>query len=78
MLTIAVSRAQFATILTGFFPNAYETFFAGLDAMEERLEQQRFLFGDYVTDSDIRLYMSHKHRKKPVRIVRTVLCKQHC
>ncbi len=26
------------------FSDAYETFFAGLDAMEERLEQQRFLF----------------------------------
>ena len=30
--------------------------FAGLDAMEERLADKRFLFGDYVTDSDIRLY----------------------
>lgn len=26
--------------------------------MEARLEQQRFLFGDYVTDSDIRLYVT--------------------
>ena len=46
----AVYRAQFAQSLQAF-SDAYETFFAGLDAMEERLEQQRFLFGDYVTDS---------------------------
>ena len=24
--------------------------------MDKRLENQRFLFGDYITDSDIRLY----------------------
>ena len=53
----AVYRAQFAQSLQAF-SDAYETFFAGLDAMEERLEQQRFLFGDYVTDSDIRLYVT--------------------
>ena len=53
----AVYRAQFAQSLQAF-SDAYETFFAGLDAMEERLEQQRFLIGDYVTDSDIRLYVT--------------------
>ena len=53
----AVYRAQFAQSLQAF-SDAYETFFAGLDAMEARLEQQRFLFGDYVTDSDIRLYVT--------------------
>ena len=38
------------------FKDGYETFFAGLEAMDKRLENQRFLFGDYITDSDIRLY----------------------
>jgi putative glutathione S-transferase len=53
----AVYRAQFAQSLQAF-SDAYETFFAGLDAMDQRLEHQRFLFGDYVTDSDIRLYVT--------------------
>lgn len=53
----AVYRAQFAQSLQAF-ADGYETFFAGLDAMEERLEKNRFLFGDYVTDSDIRLYVT--------------------
>lgn len=53
----AVYRAQFAQSLQAF-SDAYETLFAGLDQMEERLEHQRFLFGDYVTDSDIRLYVT--------------------
>lgn len=53
----AVYRAQFAQSLQAF-QDAYETFFAGLDAMEKRLENNRFLFGDYVTDSDIRLYVT--------------------
>jgi putative glutathione S-transferase len=53
----AVYRAQFAQSLQAF-SDAYETFFAGLDAMDKRLENQRFLFGDYVTDSDIRLYVT--------------------
>lgn len=53
----AVYRAQFAQSLQAF-SDAYETFFAGLDAMEERLENNRFLFGDYITDSDIRLYVT--------------------
>lgn len=29
-----------------------------MDLLEERLEKQRFLFGDYVTDSDVRLYVT--------------------
>ncbi len=53
----AVYRAQFAQSLQAF-SDAYETFFAGLDACEERLEKNRFLFGDYVTDSDIRLFVT--------------------
>ena len=53
----AVYRAQFAQSLQAF-SDAYETFFAGLEAMDKRLENQRFLFGDYVTDSDIRLFVT--------------------
>ena len=51
----AVYRAQFAESLQAF-KDGYETFFAGLEAMDKRLENQRFLFGDYITDSDIRMY----------------------
>ena len=53
----AVYRAQFAQSLQAF-SDAYETFFAGLEAMDKRLENRRFLFGDYVTDSDIRLFVT--------------------
>ncbi len=53
----AVYRAQFAQSLQAF-SDAYDTFFAGLEAMDQRLAGQRFLFGDYVTDSDIRLYVT--------------------
>lgn len=35
---------------------AYDRLFEALDYLELRLEKSRFLFGDYVTDSDIRLY----------------------
>lgn len=53
----AVYRCQFAQSLQAF-SDAYETLFAGLDAMDKHLENRRFLFGDYVTDSDIRLYVT--------------------
>lgn len=53
----AVYRALFAQTLQAF-SDAYETFFAGLEAMDQRLEHNRFLFGDYVTDSDIRLFVT--------------------
>lgn len=49
------NRASIARELQAF-KDGYETFFAGLEAMDKRLENQRFLFGDYITDSDIRLY----------------------
>lgn len=39
------------------FCQAYTTFFDGLDTLEQRLKNRRFLLGDYVTDSDIRLYV---------------------
>ncbi|MDC3425738.1 glutathione S-transferase C-terminal domain-containing protein [Aquibacillus sp. 3ASR75-11] len=38
------------------YEQAYDILFARLDALEERLSTQRFLFGDYITDSDVRLY----------------------
>ncbi|MDP4162430.1 MAG: glutathione S-transferase C-terminal domain-containing protein, partial [Bacillota bacterium] len=38
------------------YEEAYDTLFARLDELEERLAHKRFLFGDYITDSDVRLY----------------------
>nr|WP_263323436.1 glutathione S-transferase C-terminal domain-containing protein [Neobacillus sp. Marseille-Q6967] len=38
------------------YEQAYDTLFARLDELEMRLSNQRFLFGDYITDSDVRLY----------------------
>lgn len=38
------------------YETAYDRLFARLDELEERLSHQRFLFGDFITDSDIRLY----------------------
>ncbi|MDQ0209023.1 glutathione S-transferase family protein [Alkalicoccobacillus murimartini] len=35
---------------------AYETLFNRLDEFEKRLASQRFLHGDFITDSDVRLY----------------------
>lgn len=35
---------------------AYDRLFARLDELEDRLSRQRFLFGDFITDADIRLY----------------------
>lgn len=35
---------------------AYDTLFERLDKLEQRLATQRFLFGDFITDSDVRLY----------------------
>lgn len=38
------------------YEEAYDQLFARLDELEERLSNKRFLFGDYITDSDVRLY----------------------
>jgi putative glutathione S-transferase len=38
------------------YENSYDTLFSRLDELEQRLSGQRFLFGDYITDSDVRLY----------------------
>ncbi len=35
---------------------AYDRLFQALDYLEKRLSSDRFLFGDFVTDSDVRLY----------------------
>lgn len=38
--------------------DAYHAFYAALDILDERLSKSRYLFGDYVTDSDVRLYVT--------------------
>jgi glutathionyl-hydroquinone reductase len=40
------------------YETAYDRLFARLDALEERLSTQRFLFGNFITDSDVRLYVT--------------------
>ncbi|UFU01336.1 glutathione S-transferase C-terminal domain-containing protein [Radiobacillus kanasensis] len=38
------------------YEEAYDVLFNRLDELEKRLATKRFLFGDYITDSDVRLY----------------------
>lgn len=38
------------------YETAFDRLFTRLDEFEERLDSRRFLFGDFITDSDIRLY----------------------
>jgi putative glutathione S-transferase len=40
------------------YEQAYEVLFRRLDDLEERLSNRRFLFGDFITESDIRLYVT--------------------
>lgn len=40
------------------YEKAYEVLFKRLDQLEERLSTRRFLFGDFITDSDVRLYVT--------------------
>ncbi|MDO4460261.1 MAG: glutathione S-transferase C-terminal domain-containing protein [Clostridia bacterium] len=40
------------------YQEAYEDFFNAIEKIEERLKTNRFLFGDYITDSDVRLYVT--------------------
>ena len=54
----AVYRSSFSRSNEGHF-DGVNTFYAAMDRLEKRLETNRFLFGDYVTDSDIRLYVTH-------------------
>lgn len=51
----AIYRACFAQSPEAY-EEGYKTYFSALDILEDRLANYRFLMGDYVTDSDIRLY----------------------
>lgn len=50
-------RMMFAQSIEAY-EEAFEDFYQALDQIEERLSKNRFLFGDYVTDSDIRLFVT--------------------
>lgn len=53
----AVYRAGFAQSQKAY-EEAYDTVFHRLDILEERLSRQRYLFGNQITDSDVRLYVT--------------------
>ena len=40
------------------YDEAYEDFYESLDKLDKYLETNRFLFGDYITDSDVRAYVT--------------------
>ncbi len=40
------------------YEEAYNDFFEAIEALDKRFETNRFLFGDYITDSDVRLYVT--------------------
>ena len=40
------------------YNEAFDDFFAAMEKLDQRLENSRFLFGDYVTDSDIRFFVT--------------------
>lgn len=40
------------------YEEAFEDFYNAMDLLEERLSKNRFLFGDYVTDSDVRFFVT--------------------
>ena len=52
-----VYKAGFAKTQEEYEKN-YRMVFSRLDDLEERLSQRRFLFGDTLTDSDVRLYVT--------------------
>lgn len=52
-----VYKAGFATSQEAY-SKAWHLVFNAFDVLEERLSKQRFLFGDYVTESDVRLYVT--------------------
>lgn len=52
-----VYKAAFAQSIDAY-NQAFNQFFNGLDELERRLEGKRFLFGDYITDSDVRLFVT--------------------
>lgn len=53
----AVYRSSFSRSNEGHF-DGVNTFYAAMNRLEKRLETNRFLFGDYITDSDVRLYVT--------------------
>ena len=53
----AVYKAAFAQSIAAY-NTAFNEFYNGLDELEKRLENNRFLFGDYITDSDVRLFVT--------------------
>jgi putative glutathione S-transferase len=56
-LNNGVYRAGFARSQTAY-EEAYNAVFSALDELEARLAGSRYLFGDAVTDSDVRLYVT--------------------
>lgn len=52
-----VYKAGFATSQKPY-EDAFDRLFERLDELEERLSHSRYLFGDKITDSDIRLYVT--------------------
>ncbi|TYK48993.1 glutathione S-transferase family protein [Actinomadura decatromicini] len=50
-----VYKAGFATSQDAY-EDAFDALFATLDQLEERLASSRYLFGDEITESDVRLY----------------------
>ncbi|MBR1910616.1 MAG: glutathione S-transferase C-terminal domain-containing protein [Lachnospiraceae bacterium] len=40
------------------YQESYDDFFESIEKIDKRLETNRFLFGDYITDSDVRLYVT--------------------
>lgn len=56
-INTGVYKAGFATT-QGAYEQAYHVLFAALDRMEEKLRSRRFLLGDYITDADIRLWVT--------------------
>lgn len=50
-------RQAFAQSPEGFF-DGQKAFHKALEILDKRLETNRFIFGDYITDSDVRIYVS--------------------
>src|SRR5699024_3728115 len=40
------------------YEKAYDILFSRLEILEQRLSKQRFLFGDFITEADVRLYVT--------------------
>lgn len=53
----AVYKAAFAQSI-GAYDAAFRQLYLGFDQLEEKLGKSRFLFGNYITDSDVRLFVT--------------------